>query len=220
MSVLLFYCSCKTNEIKTSKTFNFNDLVGWKNASLNTGKKINYSIENGNLKIYTNANTWERPKVKTTSKFSVGTYNWRIFIPEIGTGDMASISAFLYNDDRHELDFEIGYGNQIVRNQLMAQPDDLIVYMTSQANPHQSVQKKIKRGQWYNLSLEINQNQNGLYLVNWKINDVVLANLQLNYGSETSFYIFCSVENLKFIGNHIPQNNNYALFDFVEFKSN
>ncbi|WP_395049803.1 hypothetical protein [Flavobacterium sp.] len=222
LGILLFSCSSKnkTNESGITKIYDFNDLTEWEDASLNTNQNINYIIENGNLKIFTNANTWERPKVKTIDKFTSGTYIWRVYIPEIGIGDMTNISGFLYNDDMHELDFEIGYGTQIVRNQLMAQSDDLIVYMTSQGNPYQSIQKKIKRGRWYNLSLEIKVNPDGLYQVNWTINDLILTTLELTYGNETNFNIYCSVENLKFIGNHIPQNNNYALFDFVEIKRN
>lgn len=202
------------------KTYDFNDLQEWEDGSLNTNGKINYTIENGNLKIFSNANTWERSKVKSIAKFNSGTYKWRVYIPEMGIGDMTTVSSFLYYDDQHELDFEIGYGSQAIRNQLLAQSDDLIVYMSSQANPFQSIQKKIKRGQWYNLSLEMILNSNGKYHANWKIDDVILGTVQLNYGVETSFYIYCSVENLQFIGDHIPKSNNYALFDFVQFNSN
>jgi len=49
----------------------------------------------------------------------------------------------------HELDFEIGYGKQIVRNELNAKPDDLVVYITSKGNPFQSHKTKIKTGQWH-----------------------------------------------------------------------
>lgn len=223
--LLVFLLSCssvnKKTMDKTIKTFDFNDLSDWKDGSLNTNGALNYSTnKNGILRIFTNPNTWERPKVKTVSKFTTGTYTWKVFVPEMGVGDMSSIGAFLYSDDKHELDFEIGYGTQIVRDQLVAQSDDLIVYMTSQAYPHQSILKKIKRGQWHNLSIELSLNPNGRYLVNWKINDLTLATIQLTYGVKTSFHIFCSVENLQFMGDHIPKNQNYALFDFVEFKGN
>jgi hypothetical protein len=46
--------------------------------------------------------------------------------------DKASIGAFLYYNDTHEIDFEIGYGTQSKRAELKAEADDLIVYMTSQ----------------------------------------------------------------------------------------
>jgi hypothetical protein len=42
----------------------------------------------------------------------------------------------------HEIDFEVGYGKQTLREQLNAEADDLIVYMTSQGNPFQSFNTK------------------------------------------------------------------------------
>jgi hypothetical protein len=65
----------------------------------------------------------------------------------MGVGDMASIGAF-YLNDTHELDFEVGYGRKNTRNELEAEPDDLIVYMTSQ-NPFLSYKTKKSKGQWH-----------------------------------------------------------------------
>ena len=42
--------------------------------------------------------------------------------------------------------------------------------------------------------------------------------VQLQFGNEISFRIYCSVENLKFIGDQIPQQENYGLYDYVEYK--
>lgn len=204
----------------TSKIWNFDDLNEWADASMNTNGKTNYWINNGQLHIFTNPNTWERSKVKTISSYTSGTYTWRVFIPEMGIGDMASIGAFLYNNDSHELDFEVGYGTQAIRNQLAAKTDDLIVYMTSQGNPFYAIQKTIKREKWHTLSIELTLNSIRRYNVNWKIDGELMGAIQLNYGSKAKFNIFCSVENLQFIGEHIPQSQNYALFDFVEFKGN
>lgn len=224
ISLLFILFSCSKDKtvipITTTKIWNFTDLIGWEDGSQNTNSNINYTIESGNLKIVTNANTWERPKVKTTATFGAGTYTWRVYVPEMGVGDQCSIGAFLYSDDTHELDFEIGYGNQATRNQLVATTDELIVYMTSQANPFVSTPKKIKRAQWYNFSIEMLKTPTGNYQANWKINSVLEQTNVLTYGTETTFHIFCSVENLLFIGDHIPANQNYALFDFVEFKQN
>jgi hypothetical protein len=52
----------------------------------------NYWIEDGNLTIYTNANTWERTKNQTISTYTTGTYTWRIFIPEMGV-EIVSLGA-------------------------------------------------------------------------------------------------------------------------------
>jgi hypothetical protein len=199
-----------------SKKWEFNDLNEWEDAT-QVGFP-NYYIDNDTLHMFTNANTWERTKIKSTATYTTGTFSWRVYVPEMGVGDCASIGALLYSDDTHELDFEIGYGNQASRQQLNAASDDLIVYNTSQANPYHSFQSKIKRGQWYTLSINLTLNSKKKYVANWKIDDVVLTSATLSYGTTTKFKIFCSVENLNFIGDHIPYTQNYALFDWVEFK--
>lgn len=202
--------------VSTLKTWDFNDLNEWEDAT-QVGVP-NYFAENGILKMFTNANTWDRTKVKSVATYAAGTYSWRVYVPEMGVGDCASIGAFLYNDDTHELDFEIGYGNQAIRQELNAASDELIVYMTSQGNPFYSFQHKIKRAQWYTLSITLALNNKKKYVATWKIDNQILTTKTLTYGTQTKFKIFCSVENLSFIGDHIPTTQNYALFDWVEFK--
>jgi hypothetical protein len=208
----------RVSKTPTSKIWNFDDLNEWEDAT-QVGSP-NYFIENGNLRIFTNANTWDRSKVKSISTYTTGTYSWRVYVPAMGEGDMASIGAFLYTDDTHELDFEIGYGKQTERTAQNAAPDDLLVYMTSQGNPFQSYRKTIKREQWYTLTIELTLNASRKYNAIWKINNEIFGTTPLNYGTKSKFKIFCSVENLTFIGDHIPASKNYALFDAVEFKSN
>lgn len=197
--------------------WDFDTLDGWVDGSQNMDGIINYSITDGILNIFTRANTWDRPKVRTKDKiYKEGRYTWRVFIPEMGMGDMASIGAFLYDDDSHELDFEIGYGTSEVRKKLDAQSDDLIVYTTSQANPYMSSTRTIKRKHWYKLEIELLKSQSN-YEAIWYIDDVEVERVNLNYGKQ-SFYIFCSVENLTFLGDHIPNQSNFGLFDYVEYK--
>jgi hypothetical protein len=206
-------------ENNNSNIWNFETLDGWNDGSQNMEGEINYNIIDGVLKIFTRANTWDRPKVKTESKiYKQGTYAWLIFVPEMGVGDKASIGAFIYSDDTHELDFEIGYGSETVREGLNAENDDLVVYMTSQANPFQSIPKTVKKNAWYTVELDLKL-VNEKYTATWSIDGVQKAELSLNYGDETSFYIFCSVENLEFIGDHIPSQDNYGLFDYVEYSA-
>ena len=57
----------------------------------------------------------------------------------MGEKDQASVGSWIYCDDHHELDFEVGYGNTDVRKKLNASPDDMIAYMTSQDFPYSSV---------------------------------------------------------------------------------
>lgn len=207
----------KITSPSTLKTWNFDNLNEWVDAT-QVGNP-NYFIENGNLNIYTHANTYDRTKIKSIASYTTGTYTWRVYVPEMGVGDQASIGAFLYYNDTHELDFEIGYGKLSERASLNALSDELIIYMTSQANPAQTHRKTIKRGQWYNLSIQLTLvNRN--YFAKWTINNEILGTTQLNYGTKFKFKIFCSVENLSFMGDHIPYSDNYALFDFVQYNSN
>lgn len=198
--------------------WDFDDLTGWLDGSQNMNGLINYNInENGELYMYSRANTYDRPKVKTEDKIYVdGSYTWRVYVPEMGAGDQASIGAFLYHDDTHELDFEIGYGTTAVREELGAGEDYLIVYLTSQSNPFQSIKKVIKREAWYDLTITLSL-VDGTYYAKWFVNGYQYAVLDLEYGPEVPFYIFCSIENLTFLGDHIAAQDNYALFDYVEY---
>lgn len=207
-----------TTQTSTSTTWDFNDLIQWEDAT-QVGVP-NYFIDNGSLHLFTNANTWDRTKVKSVATYATGSYSWRVYIPTMGEGDCTSIGAFLYNNDTHELDFEIGYGNQAIRQELNAASDELIVYYTSQANPYHSFQSKIKRENWYTLTINLALNSKKKYVATWKIDDVVMTSKTLTYGTQSKFKIFCSVENLSFIGDHIPTIQNYALFDWATFSGN
>jgi hypothetical protein len=61
----------------------FNDLTGWEDTQVGLQ---NYWIEDGNLTIYTNANTWERTKIKPFRLIQLALTR-RIFI-QMGVGDM------------------------------------------------------------------------------------------------------------------------------------
>lgn len=226
--MLLFFCCAKPQSVEKNDSspvtrWEFNDLNGWVDGSQNTAGPDNYAVQNGKLRIFTRPETWDRAKVHTVNKrYGAGKYTWRIFIPTMGIGDQASIGAFLYHSDEFELDFEVGYGTAPVRQRLRAGADELIVYCTSQANPYQSVQSKVKREQWYDLTLDLDVDTSSAgernYHAVWLVDQSEIAELNLSFGEEKLFYIFCSVENLKFLGDHIPHQLNYALFDFVEFE--
>jgi len=218
-SSLIFTKTTKIQKKPHAIHWDFSTLDGWVNGSQNMKGIINYHIDNGNFNIHTRANTWDRPKIKTADKiYTTGKYTWRIFVPELGIGDMASIGAFIYNNDQHELDFEIGYGSSKIRKTLNTSQDEVIVYMTSQALPFKSIPKKIKSKQWYDFEIElIESNKN--YEAIWYINNIEMNRLQLDYGDQYPFYIFCSMENLKFIGDHIPNQDNFAWFDYVKFEA-
>jgi len=226
--MLLIFCCAKPQSVEKNDSspvirWEFNDLNGWVDGSQNTAGPDNYAVQDGKLRIFTRPETWDRAKVHTAQRrYGAGKYTWRIYIPTMGVGDQASVGAFLYNSDEFELDFEIGYGTAAVRKRLNAVADELIVYCTSQANPYQSVQNKVKREKWYDFSLNLDvvESSSGVrtYHIGWLIDQIEIAELNLSFGEEKQFYIFCSVQNLKFLGDHIPRQMNYALYDFVEFE--
>jgi len=194
----------------------FSDLKSWENDSHETSP-ASYGVSDGILRISTRPNTRDRVKVRTGKRFGIGRYSWRVFVPSMGEGDQASIGAFIYSDDRHEIDFEIGYGKAKVRETLKAGPGDLVCYCTSQGNPANSEPILIKNQAWHILSLDVAIGKEDNYLMTWFVGDKQVKQLQCNFGDEINFSAHCSVENLGFIGDHIPKQTNHALFDYFEF---
>lgn len=208
--------SCYSQK-ENNKKWNFNNLDGWVYAHQDENPSQQCELNNGVLKIFTRAQSWDRKKIKTEApKYTTGRYTWKTYIPQMGEKDQASVGSWIYCDDQHELDFEVGYGNAEVREKLNAAPDEMIAYMTSQDFPFTSVPKTIKAG-WHLFEIDLTTKENKYYIT-WIIDKKTMHEIQLQYGTEVSFHIFCSVENLKFIGDQIPQQENYGLFDFVKYK--
>jgi hypothetical protein len=191
-------------------------LNEWQDDSQNNSPR-SYSINNGILRISTRGQTRDRVKVRTTSRFGAGKYTWRVYVPEMGKGDQASIGAFLYKDDEHEVDFEIGYGKASVRKTLKASDTDLVCYCTSQGYPYSSNQLLVESEVWHTVSIEVSHGKNDDYLITWVVDGKKSKQLQTSFGDEITFTVHCSVENLLFIGDHVPTQENYAIFDYVEF---
>jgi hypothetical protein len=213
-SVVMVATSCAA-EVRKHR-WDFEDLNEWQDDSQNSSPQ-SYTLTNGTLRIATRKQTWDRVKVRTTGRFGVGKYTWRVYVPAMGKGDQASIGAFLYKDDKHEVDFEIGYGKASVRDQLTATNRDLVCYCTSQGYPSSSSQFLVEREAWHTLSIEVGHGKNGDHLIKWFMDGKQVKQLQTSFGNEIVFTVHCSVENLKFIGDHIPAQENYALFDYVDF---
>ena len=193
----------------------FENLDGWQNDSAK-GSPKSYDLTNGVLRISTRAQTRDRVKIRTVRRFGAGRISWRVYVPTMGEGSQASVGAFLYKDDKHELDFEIGCGKAKLRKKLQADETDLVCYCTSQGHPSSSSQILLKRETWYVLSIDIAHGRDGKYLIAWFVNDKQVKQLQTDFGAEVTFTAHCSVENLSFIGDHIPTREHYALFDYVE----
>ena len=222
ISLLLGVCALSPATQKSAPTFSsdFTSLALWRDDSTK-GSPKSYEIidkEKGLLRMSTRAGTKDRVKVATKQKFSAGKYTWRGFVPEMGVGDQASIGAFLYQDDLHEVDFEIGYGTKKLRKDLGAKEDQLVCYLTSQGFPHSTTQVLLEREKWHECSIKISHTKNDKYLVEWFLNSVKVKALQTDFSDETEFVAVCSVENLSFLGDHLPSRDNYAIFDYFEFR--
>jgi len=214
----LLQANAQDNPEPDTFRFPFENLDGWKDDS-SEGSPHSYSITDGVLRISTRPETRDRVKISTINRFGAGRYNWRVYVPAMGAGDQASIGAFLYHDDKHEVDCGIGYGTAAVREKLNAQETDLVCYCTCQAYPYSSSQILIAHEAWYNLSMDITHGKKNNYLITWFVNDQQVKQLQTRFGDEITFTVHCSVENLIFMGDHIPTQENYALFNKVEVKS-
>jgi len=190
----------------------------WKDASQNESPQ-SYHLENNNLKITTRANLYDRVKIQTKkTNFSIGSYTWKVYVPKYNLNEQCSIGAFLYNDDNHELDFEIGSGTNQLRAELNAQSNDMVIYCTSQGFPFSSNQFLIQSEAWHNLKIELSKGENNNYLVKWYINSDLVKTLQTNFQYDIGFGIYNSLENLNFMGDFLPVVENYTLFDSFYFE--
>ena len=203
----------KTNNHK----WDFNDLEGWKYGHQDNNPANQCEIKNGILKIFTRAKSRDRKKICTVDKiYTSGRYTWKTYIPQMGKHDQASVGSWIYYDDHHELDFEVVYGNSKARKEVGAEDNDMLVYMTSQDFPFTSVPIKIKPG-WHIFEIDLKLVREKYYAT-WLIDKKKIHEAQLQFGSEITFHIFCSVENLLFLGDQIPQQENYGLYDYVKYK--
>jgi hypothetical protein len=221
MVIMILSISCKNKETPIQKSpdyarWDFNDLNGWKYAQQDDHPSNQYEIKDGILKIWTRAESLDRKKFYTLDRiYTSGRYKWKTFISELGEGDQTSIGSWIYCNDEHELDFEVGYGKKTVRDELRAQSDDFVAYMTTQANPYKSVPVLIKGG-WHIFEMDLSLKK-GKYFVQWLIDGKVVNTVQQTFGTEYLFTIMCSVENLNFIGDTPASKDNYGLYDYIEY---
>ncbi|MGN1225676.1 MAG: hypothetical protein ACI4TL_00395, partial [Candidatus Cryptobacteroides sp.] len=187
-----------------------NNINGWYYYTHNPSSGECFSLEDGCVKIWTNANSMDRNKLHTIREdFGEGIYTFRTYVSKIAEGEKCSIGAFIYADDSHELDFEIGYGKAAAREACGAAADEMVACMTSQDLPFNSTYTPISVG-WHTLTLKLDV-VDGKYRMTWLIDDVQVKQLNLRYGPEIKFLISISVENLEFMGDFQPVHQNYAL---------
>ena len=184
------------------------------NNECEDGKAIKIYTRPGDEYMGTNG---DRFKVATDTKFGSGRYEWRVYVPVFGMNDRTSIGAFVYFDDRHELDFEISSGTSENRGKYGAGPDDMLCLISSQANPFIGETKAIKGNAWHVLVLDLKL-VDGKYYAEWLVDNERIHAQQLDYGEEeANFTSIISVENLMGMGDHAATEYNYAYFDYFEY---
>ena len=191
----------------------------WEDDSMKSPRS--YGLEDGHLKMSTRSQTKDRVKTKTKrGDFGIGTYKWRIYVPSFDLNGQCNIGAFLYHSGEmeYELDFEIGSGTSIHRNELSAEPNKVIVYCTSQKRPHHSERFLIESEMWHDFKMTLERGKRGHYLVKWYINDVLVKTLQTKIKTKITFSVHNSLENLAFVGDQLPIRENYVLFDQFVFE--
>lgn len=183
-----------------------------------------------------------RQRVKQKSPrldFGFGLYQWRVYVPAFSpAGAQASVGAFVYADDVHELDFECGPGTTAARGSATlkhldgttgaALATDMLCYLTSQGNPVVSAAVALPTATWHTLELAMTPDASSHYAVTWKIDGVAVQAQQLTYGpaDACAMYVagrtctwqaFMSIENLGFIGDTYPTVRNDAHFDWFQY---
>lgn len=197
------------------------DFLSWKNNWEYAPQAVDglhlYEFKEGNLRLWTEAGSLQRPKFRNTDRTGAGHYRWRVYVPEMGMNEKVSIGAFLYCDDTHELDFEIGSGTAQKRKEYGAKEDEVLMYLTSQGNPwHQSIHP-IKAGRWYDLGMILTLVDKHHYSLTWTLNGQEIDTVVLDFGKRIKFYTFCSLENLHFMGDKTSTREHYVLFNKVGF---
>lgn len=198
--------------------WDFDNLDGWVYEHQDTATVHQASLENGYLLLKTRANIYDRTKMHTESReFGAGDYRWRLYVPYFAPKGQVSIAGWIYRDADYELDFEIGYGTEEARKEYNAKDNELLAYMTNQQHPTTSTAVPILPG-WHDLRLNMDTNEEGNYEATWLIDEKTVKELTLEFGpKDATFHIYCSLENLGFLGDELPKVDNVAKFNYVTF---
>ena len=187
----------------------------WRYSHQDTATVKQVWVEDGLLCVKTRACTYDRTKMSTPMIYTSGTYRWKTYIPEFGPGDKTSVGSWIYCDDHHEVDFEVGWGTTEKRLEAGCGDGEVLACMTNQDFPFTSSYVPISIG-WHEFEIRLDV-VDGRYLVHWVIDGSERKSQLVGFGPETSFRIFVSVENLNFIGDHIASKDNVGKYEWVTF---
>lgn len=204
--------------VMVEEAWDFNTANGWNYYHQDTATVTQWALTDGCLELTTRRGTDDRTKMATNGHlYTDGLYSWRTYVPAIGEAEQVSVGSWIYHDDHHELDFEVGSGKAAIREQYNVAPDELLACMTNQDYPFVSGYTPIKPG-WHDFAIRLDVRPDGNYTALWIIDGQEKQRINLGFGPEIGFNIHCSVENLKFIGD-VPTRQDYTgRYDRVEFK--
>jgi len=215
----LFSCKPMEEDTRVSQKWSAQDIFdSWTYEHQDTSTVKPYWMDGNVLCIRTRAETYDRAKLCSKQIYTYGTYRWKTYIPEFGEGDMTSVGSWIYCDDQHEIDFEVGYGKKEERQKAGVGAGEYLAYMTCQQFPYTSTAVRITPG-WHEFSIILGKGQEDNYTVDWMIDNSRVKHVNTGFGAtDARFRIFVSVENLKFIGDHIPAQDNIGKFEWVSFE--
>lgn len=194
--------------------------MDWRYYHQDTASVTQWRVADGQLQLTTRANTYDRTKMYTAERrFADGVYRWRTYIPQLEPGEQVSIGSWIYHDDHHELDFEVGSGKLEMRKEMgIDDPNIVLACMTNQDHPFISRYVPIPVG-WHDfeLRLETRPEDNNNYTAIWVIDGKECQRQELQFGPEIGFTIQCSVENLRFLGDIPATADHTGLYDSVSF---
>jgi hypothetical protein len=184
-------------------------------------------------------------RVKIRSKrndFQYGKFTAMVWIPDYRElalsisrnwfGLRRAIAFFLYQDNGQEVDFEIGYGKRADRMEVARRiqrglgEDELLAYLTIHEPGDPAIEKTTKvpisSGTWHALTIKVEPSNSGYALITWLIDgipiEVPFLKGQANWLDLPSFRIECSVENLHWIGERIPESEGGTQFYWVSYE--
>ena len=71
---------------------------------------------------------------------------------------------------------------------------------------------------WHTFQIILKLNARKHYVATWRIDGKDIFTRELHFGEEYPFHIFCSVENLKFLGDHPTTQKYTGVWDFVKYE--
>lgn len=191
------------------------------------------SADGKTLRLFHRWDAALRIKQRSVQRVGPGIFQWRVWVPKFHVGSRVGVGAFLYADDQHELDFEVGYGTRTERGAYkVTSPNEGILYMTKQSEyagcPRtdqlgckETLAIPISLGAWHTFQLATRENGDGTTTAHWYVDGVWKVGRMLYYRmTDFDFRVYSSLEYLPFYGDEaIPTQDTTVYFDSISYTS-